>query len=149
MNSDRRAFLRAAGVTGVVGLAGCSTLLGSRPDLVLTIENYRSDDVRLLVGVFDEEATDYNDGTVYRATVDVPAEATGDDRWREPAVGPARRYRIEVGVGVEHATYHYHYVPDCLGDDASYDPQVNVIVNDAPGVTFGQSACGENVDFGP
>jgi len=149
MNASRREFLGTALAVGTAGLAGCSSLTGSRPDLVLSVENRRSSDVRLLLQVIEEDAEDYGDALVYSQTVTVPAGATGDDRWRESGVAPARRYRVRVGVGIEVSTFHYHYIPDCLGDDASYEPQVNVLVNDRPGVTFSQSSCGEKIDWGP
>ncbi|WP_066412303.1 hypothetical protein [Halorubrum aethiopicum] len=137
----RRDAVRLAGTAAATGLAGCTTPFGSSPDLSLIVENYRSEPVELLIEIVRSDATDRSEGLLHRETAEIPADAVGDDRWRSDGVAPARPCRIEVGVGIEEATYHYHYVPDCTGTEAAYEPRVTLVLDADPGVAFGQSTC--------
>lgn len=141
MGVNRRTLLRVAGSVATVGVAGCSNPLTSQPKLDLTIENYRDDSVELLIEVVRPDASNRSKALVYQENVDVSPNAVGADVWRADNIAPARQYRIETMVQRGETTSHYHYIPDCIGGDAPYDPRVNLILSDNPGVSFQQTNC--------
>jgi hypothetical protein len=109
--------------------------------LDIAVENYRSEPVRLEVEVLRADATDRSESLVYDEYVEVPPRSVGQQEWRAADVAPARPSRVEVGVGPEERTAHYHYVPDCTAGDAPYEPTVHLVLDDDPGVAFGQTEC--------
>lgn len=149
MRIDRRGVLRRAGSAVAIGLAGCSALFGSRPELDFTVENYRDETVELLIDVVRPDSSDRSEALVYQDKATIPAQSVGDDEWRVTNIAPAEPYRIEVAFGSESKTYHYHYLPDCTGADAPYDPRVHLTLNEHPGVSFQQTMCSEDIASAP
>jgi len=146
---DRRAVLRGAEAAGVVGLTGCSSRLVDRPSLTLSAENYREEAVDLLLEVVRSDAADRSEALVYRDRVRLAPGAVGDEAWRADGVAPARPYRIEAEVRSGLEASHYHYVPDCTDGDSPYRPRVNLVLNEEPGVSFGQTTCSGEVASAP
>jgi hypothetical protein len=146
---ERRDVLRAAGSAIAIGLAGCSIPFTSRPELDFTVENYREKTVVLLIEVVHSDGSDRSEAVMYQDRVEIPAQSVGDDEWRVTNIGPAEPYRIEVDFGSETKTYHYHYIPDCTGADAPYDPRVHLILNENPGVSFQQTTCSADIASAP
>jgi len=141
MGVNRRTLLRVAGSAVTVGFAGCSNPLTSQPKLDLTIENYRDESVTLFIEVIRPDASDRSNALVYQENAEVSPNAVGEDVWRADNIAPARRYRIEIMIQRGERTSHYHYLPDCIGGDAPYDPRVNLVLNDNSGVSFQQTNC--------
>jgi hypothetical protein len=149
MGISRREALQVAGTGVALGLAGCAGLSGSgsRAKMDVVVENYRDEAVQLAITVLDPDASDRSDGVAYHTDVEIPANATGDDEWRAEDVAERRQYRVEVRVGRTGKSHHYHYVPDCVGEESEYEPAVGLVLNDEPGVSFGQSGCDGGVSW--
>lgn len=142
---SRRNVLATVGA-GVVGwLAGCAAVPAPRPEMDLTVNNYRAQAVEVSVELFREDVAERSQARVYRNTVSLDG-AEGDSRtWTAEALAPSRSYRVELRVDADGSvsTAHYHYRPDCeSGDEVGL--QVNIREN---GVSVDQSACSGNAPF--
>jgi hypothetical protein len=147
---SRRDALHAVGTGATVLLAGCS-LPSDRPGLDLRVVNYRAADIDVRVELLDPDAEERSEAGTFSERVTLPAHSGDGDpqTWRGADVAPARPYRVEVDVTeVGRKSYHYHYVPDCTGS-AAYEPAVEVVLNDDPGVAFSQTRCGDGVESSP
>jgi|GEM_PF-4747982 len=148
MERSRRQYLGAIAGSVPLVAAGCTSLGSSRPGLDLAANNYRDEPVELGIELVRPDFAERSKASVYEENVEIPAQTDGPGEWRRSDVAKARSYRVELTLPPERTT-HYHYVPDCTEEDASYDPLVEFVLNDVPGVVFYQTECGDDIASSP
>ncbi|AQL42300.1 hypothetical protein BV210_06040 [Halorientalis sp. IM1011] len=115
---SRRAILRR-GLVGVglgVGTAGCSALGGEDPPaLTIRFLNYTDEHRLVVLHLFRDDRTAYQDAEAFYDTVDVPSMDDATDPVTYEDVVPSRRYvaRAEIDHDplAQEATTEYHYYP--------------------------------------
>lgn len=134
----RRRILRAAGAGVVAGIAGCSSLFGSRPDMDLGVANYRDRPVDVELVVFPAGVDDEN-RSVYRKRVTLPTMSGEEDMWRAESFAPSREYSVRVSFVDVDRSYRYRYEPTCSRGEVD-DIGVRIDIYDDD-VRFHQSDC--------
>jgi hypothetical protein len=151
---SRRAILRR-GLVGVglgVGTAGCSALGlggGDPPALTLQFLNYTDRDRLIVLHLFREDRTAYQEADAFYDSVDVPQMDDATDPVVYEDVVPSRRYvvraRIDQDPLAQDATTDYHYYPRRCddGDVLTIICRPYVEEHDRDGVyfTFEQERC--------
>lgn len=134
----RRHILRAAGAGVVAGLAGCSSVFTSRPDMDLAVANYRDKPVDIELVVFPAGVDDES-RAVYQKRVTLPTMSGEQDMWRAEAIAPSREYSVEISFVDVDRSARYRYEPTCSQGDVD-DIGVRIDIYDDD-VRFHQSDC--------
>lgn len=123
---SRRQFLGTTAV-GVTALAGCSNIGGAPTMLDLTVTNGRQEPDPLTISFLRTDVDDRSNPMTYHNDIEV---SPGASEWKEPDVVEQRPYRIELSVGPQKLSRHYHYQPDCSADDTEYDIGVSIEIRE-------------------
>lgn len=138
LRRSRRHILQATGAGVVAGLAGCSSILSSRPDMNLVVANYRDRPVEVELVVFPAGVDDESQA-VYQKSVTLPTMSGEEDMWRADSFAPSREYSVKVSFVDGDRSYRYRYEPTCSQGEVD-DIGVRIDIYDDD-VRFHQSDC--------
>jgi len=137
LRMTRRHILRAAGAGVVAGLAGCSSIIASRPDMDLVVVNYRDRPVDVEFVVFPTGVDDES-RAVYQKRVTLPTMSGEEDMWRADSFAPSREYSVEVSLVDVDRSHRYRYEPTCSRSEID---DIGVRIDIYDDVRFHQSDC--------
>ena len=144
---DRRRFLCGVGSASLLFFSGCSALptLGKRFNL--SIVNFHEESREVYVTLIRRDATDIDQGTVYDKRIEVSgSESGGGEIESRNNIVESRPYLVRVTVrsGEGSVNDHYHFYPDCAGEEG---PEERLYIEIRPSedgtstIEFSQNGC--------
>lgn len=144
---NRRRFLRGIGSASVLLFSGCSALPTLSKRFNLSVVNFHEKSREVYVTLIRRDAPDIDQGTVYDKRIEVPGSKNGEGEIESRnGIVESRPYLVRITVlgGSESLNDHYHFYPDCAGEEG---PEERLYIEIRPSedgtttIEFSQNGC--------
>jgi hypothetical protein len=119
MNPSRRKALLLGGSLGTTALSGCASLPMVGPELTLKLMNFTPERRFLELELFRADGSERSESVALHETFEIPSPSGGDGArvLEKPDVVESQRYLVRAELDGHWASDHYHFYPDCAGDE--------------------------------